>query len=125
MRNEKGFTLIEIVMVIVILGILAAVAIPRFINLQTEARAAALQGVTGSAASAMAVNYAGCVAGSAACVAVDNCNDTAAIMLGGLPTGYTVADAAIAAPVGTTATCTVTQTDGGATATFNGIRTAP
>lgn len=125
MRNEKGFTLIEIVMVIVLLGILAAVAIPRFINLQTEARAAALQGVVGAMASGMATNYAACVAGSASCVAVDNCDDTPNILTGGIPTGYTVAAAAIAAPVGTTATCTVTQTDGGATATFNGIRTAP
>ena len=37
MRNERGFTLIEIVMVIVLIGILAAVAIPRFLNLQDEA----------------------------------------------------------------------------------------
>lgn len=123
MRNEKGFTLIEIVMVIVILGILAAVAIPRFINLQTEARTAARQGVAGSMASAMAVNYAGCVAGSTACVTVDNCDDTAAIMLGGLPTGYTVAALPIGVARGDTATCTVTQTDGGLTATFMGINT--
>ncbi len=47
-RNNKGFTLIEIVMVIIILGILAAVAIPRFIDLSTEARVSTAKGVAGA-----------------------------------------------------------------------------
>ncbi|MFC1703891.1 type II secretion system protein [Candidatus Omnitrophota bacterium] len=48
MLNKKGFTLIEMVMVIVILGILAIVAIPRFFDLTTEAEDAAEQGIVGA-----------------------------------------------------------------------------
>ncbi|MDZ7788262.1 MAG: type II secretion system protein [Halofilum sp. (in: g-proteobacteria)] len=51
-NKQQGFTLIELVAVIVILGALAVVALPRFINLQDEAEQAAAEGVAGSASSA-------------------------------------------------------------------------
>lgn len=52
-REQKGFTLIELVIVIVILGILAAVAIPRYIRIVSEARAAAVNGMAGGLRSAV------------------------------------------------------------------------
>lgn len=58
MKNQKGFTLIELVVVIVILGILAAVAVPKFVDMQSDARQAALEGLYGSVRSAMSLSHA-------------------------------------------------------------------
>lgn len=57
MKKQGGFTLIELVVVIVILGILAVTAAPRFLNLQDDARNATLDGLRGAVAGAMGISY--------------------------------------------------------------------
>ncbi|MGD8233143.1 type II secretion system protein [Vibrio sp. TRT 1302] len=57
MKRQGGFTLIELVVVIVILGILAVTAAPRFLNLQDDARQATLEGFRGAVAGSMGISY--------------------------------------------------------------------
>ncbi len=57
-NNEKGFTLIELIIVIVILGIIAGVAIPKFVGLSDDARKSAARGVCGAMSGTIAAKHA-------------------------------------------------------------------
>lgn len=117
MNKQHGFTLIELVMVIVILGILAAVAIPRFVDLRGDAKTAAVQGVAGALSSASAINYAVSNAKAGNGTNVTTCQGASGLLQGGsLPTGYTITSGdAVAA--GASQACTISTNDGSNTAT--------
>ncbi|MES2356383.1 MAG: type II secretion system protein [Pseudomonadota bacterium] len=95
MKSSKGFTLVELVIVIVILGIMAAVAIPKFVDLGPQARNAAAAGVAGAIASGSTTNYAqrkatNGVSGTALTIA----NVCTTALAGSLATGVTITAAA-------------------------------
>ncbi|MFY8327084.1 prepilin-type N-terminal cleavage/methylation domain-containing protein [Pseudoalteromonas sp. ZZD1] len=93
-NKQAGFTLVELIIVIVILGILAVVAAPRFLNLQGDANASTLEGLEGSIRSGMNI------VNGKSIIASDHKKDTAAVVVdngGNVATVYGYPEASLAA----------------------------
>ena len=124
--GQKGFTLIELIITIVIIGVLAAVAIPRFQSLSSDAEKGVAAGVGAALASATSVNYAKSkVPGNTApanyfAIAVCGDIETNKNAFADIPANYVVTGAATLNGVnlGTAQPCTLTSPSG-ATVTFN------
>lgn len=123
-KQQSGFTLIELVVVIVLLGILGAAATARFQNLNQAAADATEQGVASELASASAINFANTLATNAAAGDPDIsgtvvCATVAPLLLqqGALPANIAVSDGAdvTCTGAGDTVECTVTHSNGSAT----------
>jgi MSHA pilin protein MshA len=122
--------MIELIIVIVILGILAAVALPKFLDISGDAKLSAAQGVAGALASASSINYGGClvkdnVVTANKCSKVSACTDTKPLMQGGdVPDGYTVgagSGTGTSTVNGTNLNCQVTTASAAASAPFTAI----
>ena len=88
-KNQSGFTLVELVVVVAVIGVLAVIAAPKIVGVATDARIASLAAVTSNMTAAMARNYAAREAVSSDGKDISKCSNVEKLMISGvLPAGY-------------------------------------
>ena len=128
-KNQSGFTLVELVVVVAVIGVLAVIAAPKIVGVATDARKASLAAVTSNMTAAMARNYAAREAVSTDGENIGNCGNVIKLMVSGLmPAGYIFDNThdTVSMANGAQAECTLTTTNNPPmTDIFYGIGTSP
>lgn len=123
-RSSHGFALVEQIAVVLALGTASAVALPRLVELQTQAEGTARRHLAGAASTAMLMNQGACLVTGhrveeGRCRSVRDCADVGGLLHGGLPEGYGASPQPLAR--GAEGVCQIVHQASGHADTFTGL----